>query len=104
MQVTTRLPNKPGHRAPVKPPGLRVEPTDEKWRVLKHPSGARFRSSGSAEWPNDDFTRRRIRAGSIRLVEEKTAPVKPAAKAPPASEAAPRASEPAPPASEAGGC
>jgi hypothetical protein len=68
MQVTTKLPNRPDAQ-PRQRPGLRVEPTEEKWRVLKHPSGARFRSSGSAEWPNDDFTHRRLRAGTIRLVE-----------------------------------
>jgi hypothetical protein len=68
VQVTTKTPGqRPGRPAP----GLRVEPTEDKWRRLKHPSGAAFRSTGTAEWPNDDFTRRRIRAGSIRLVENK---------------------------------
>jgi hypothetical protein len=68
VQVTTRT---PGPRPARPAPGLRVEPTEDKWRRLKHPSGAAFRSTGSAEWPNDDFTRRRIRAGSIRVVEAK---------------------------------
>ena len=63
-------------------PGLRVEPTgDNPERVaalrrhLKHiPSGVGFRSEGSAEWPDDTFTRRRIRDGDIKIVEEKKAP------------------------------
>jgi hypothetical protein len=80
VQMTTRLRTtlvaaerrRRTRQLPPPRPGLRVEPTEEKWRVLKHPSGARFCSSGSAEWPNDDFTRRRIRAGTIRLVEQQS--------------------------------
>ena len=36
-------------------------------RLLKHPSAGAFRSMGDAvEWPNDSFTTRRIRDGSVR--------------------------------------
>jgi len=56
-----------------KRPGLRVEPaTPELRRALKHPSGIKFRSAGSVEWPDDIFTRRRIKDGSVKVVEQKT--------------------------------
>ena len=52
--------------------GVRVEPRDEDIRrVLKHPSGVRFRSEGSVEWPDDKFTWRRLRDGDVKLVEER---------------------------------
>lgn len=53
-------------------PGLRVEPKNEDIRrILKHPSGIRFRSEGSVEWPDDIYTRRRLRDGDIKIVEQK---------------------------------
>jgi hypothetical protein len=56
----------------MKRPGIRVEPRDEDMRrLLRHePSGIRFRSEGSVEWPDDIFTHRRIKDGSVRVVEE----------------------------------
>jgi hypothetical protein len=33
--------------------------------VLKHPKGGGFPESGSAEWPDDRFTKRRIADGSV---------------------------------------
>lgn len=55
-------------------PGVRVEPTrDAMRRLLKHPRAGGFRSEGSVEWPNDTFTKRRLREGSIKLVEQKKA-------------------------------
>jgi hypothetical protein len=33
--------------------------------VRHYPSGARFRDDGSAEWPNDGFTQRRIAEGAV---------------------------------------
>ena len=46
---------------------VRVVP-DEKYRdVLKHPNGTRFRATGSVAWPNDRFTQRRLRDGSVTL-------------------------------------
>jgi hypothetical protein len=59
------------HRAIAKTmaiPRARVEPTSERLRILKHPSGARFYATGSSEWPLDSFTHRRIRDGDIRIV------------------------------------
>jgi len=58
-------------RAAARRPGIRVEPRDEDMRrVLKHqPSGIGFRSIGSVEWPDDSFTRRRLRDGSVKLAE-----------------------------------
>jgi hypothetical protein len=53
--------------------GVRVVPaSDQLRRVLKHPNGMGFRPEGSVEWPNDRFTRRRLREGAITLEEDKT--------------------------------
>ena len=50
---------------------VRVEPTNEALRhVLRHPNGMRFRAQGTVEWPWDRFTQRRLRDGSIRVVEQ----------------------------------
>jgi hypothetical protein len=58
--------------------GVRVLPADGDGfsadvmrRLLKHPSVGGFRSDGDIEWPNDTFTKRRLREGSITLVEQK---------------------------------
>jgi hypothetical protein len=52
-------------------PRVRVEPTNEEQRhVLRHPNAPAFRDTGSIEWPFDRFTQRRLREGSIRIVEE----------------------------------
>lgn len=40
-------------------------------RLLKHPSGVRFRSEGGIEWPDDTFTKKRIRDGSVLVEKEK---------------------------------
>lgn len=48
--------------------GVRVVPTDEKYRgLLKHPNGMGFRPTGSTEWPNDRFTKRRLAEGVVRI-------------------------------------
>jgi hypothetical protein len=53
-----------------KMPRVRVEPVNAALRdVLKHPNGMAFRNQGSVEWPLDRFTKRRLREGSIRIVE-----------------------------------
>src|SRR5262245_19167413 len=50
---------------------VRVEPTNEDNRhILRHPNGMAFRNTGSVEWPLDRFTQRRLREGSIKIVEE----------------------------------
>jgi hypothetical protein len=52
-------------------PGVRVVPRDDDMRrLLKHPRAGGFRSEGSLEWPNDTFTQKRLRDGSIKLAEE----------------------------------
>ncbi|HEY2245778.1 MAG TPA: hypothetical protein VGH47_16435, partial [Xanthobacteraceae bacterium] len=57
-------------KVPAQRPGIRVEPRDDDMRrLLKHPNGARFRPEGSIEWPDDQFTNRRIRDGSVKVVE-----------------------------------
>ena len=51
-------------------PRVRVLPaSDAIRRVLKHPRGMAFRSTGSVEWPFDKFTQRRLREGSITIEE-----------------------------------
>jgi hypothetical protein len=61
----------------VKVEGVRVEPNggegytaDDMRRLLKHPTAGAFRSEGSIEWPNDTFTQKRLREGSLKLVEK----------------------------------
>jgi hypothetical protein len=47
---------------------VRVSPRDDEVRAsLKHPRAGAFRSTGSLEWPDDTFTRRRIRDGTVKL-------------------------------------
>jgi hypothetical protein len=59
------------------PPGIPVVPAnDDGRRLLKHPKGGGFPKEGSATWPNDTFTRRRLADGSIRREGEKREPDK----------------------------
>jgi len=53
-------------------PGVRVVPAREELRdsLVHYPTGRRFRSEGSVEWPNDRFTQRRLADGDIKLAEE----------------------------------
>jgi hypothetical protein len=51
-----------------RPATVKVFAANETMRdVLRHPVGARFRDDMSAEWPNDSFTARRIKDGSVRI-------------------------------------
>lgn len=53
------------------PSHIRVEPAnDDMRRVMKHPRAGKFSKQGSANWPNDRFTKRRIAAGDIKAVEQ----------------------------------
>jgi hypothetical protein len=59
--------------------GVRVVPSDgdgftadDMRQLLKHPKAGGFRAEGSIEWPNDTFTQRRLREGSIKLADEQT--------------------------------
>lgn len=46
---------------------IQVLPRDEVMRrKLTHPSGIGFRSTGAATWPNDRFTRQRLKEGAIK--------------------------------------
>jgi UDP-glucose 6-dehydrogenase len=38
-------------------------------RLLKHPKAGRFRAEGAMEWPDDNFTRKRLRDGDIPIFE-----------------------------------
>ena len=47
---------------------VQVTPTKEDYRrVLKHPRAGGFPKSGSAAWPLDRFTERRLRDGDIKV-------------------------------------
>jgi len=67
-------------------PMITVIPTKPEYRqYLKHePSGIGFGEEGGAEWPNDQFTKRRVRDGAVKLEEKKddkkvaAAPARPA--------------------------
>jgi len=62
---------------------VRVVPTrDELRRVLRHPgTGVGFRETGGAEWPFDQFTKKRIREGDVTVEKRET--TEPAATAAP---------------------
>ena len=52
-------------------PRVRVNPvSDEMRRALVHPNGRKFPEGGSVEWPLDQFTRRRIKDGSVTREDE----------------------------------
>jgi hypothetical protein len=54
--------------------------------LLKHPTAGGFRAEGDIEWPNDTFTFRRLKEGSIRLSqppEQKQEVAKPPPNSPP---------------------
>jgi len=56
----------------VEPAGIEGRWTEEDMRrLLKHPtSGMGFPPEGSAEWPNDAFTQRRIADGSVKIAAD----------------------------------
>jgi hypothetical protein len=50
---------------------VRVNPVNDTMRrLLKHPHAGGFPKSGSAEWPDDRFTKRRIADGDITREED----------------------------------
>jgi len=52
-------------------PRVRVLPaSDDIRKYIKHPTGIKFPATGSAEWPLDSFTRRRLRDGSVTREEQ----------------------------------
>lgn len=73
-------------RKALTPRRVRVSPRDDEMRrLMKHPRAGGFRETGSAEWPLDTFTKRRIREGSVTLEESRAAPKAAAAPATPAA-------------------
>lgn len=47
---------------------VRVVPANEQLRnSIRHPRFGGFRSTGSIEWPLDNFVKRRIKEGSIKI-------------------------------------
>jgi hypothetical protein len=65
-------------------------------RLLMHPQAGKFRSQGSIEWPDDQYTRRRLADGSIKLAQPPQ-PAQPAPAAPVAESPATEPEKPAPP-------
>jgi hypothetical protein len=55
------------------PAKVRVTPTrDELRKVLRHPANnIPFGKTGSVEWPNDQFTKRRVRDGDVTVEARK---------------------------------
>jgi hypothetical protein len=43
---------------------------DDIRKILKHPTGGAFREDGTAEWPDDSFTHRRITDGDVTAEEQ----------------------------------
>jgi hypothetical protein len=81
VDVSTKFPNAAEQikqrvgrvKVPAARPGIMVEPADDDMRrLLKHPRGIKFRSEGPIEWPDDQFTHRRIADGSVKVVEQET--------------------------------
>jgi hypothetical protein len=64
------------------PPPIRVDPRDDGVRkYIKHlPSKRGFPASGPALWPNDNFTARRLRDGSVTRAKEEKKDEKPQSK------------------------
>ena len=47
-------------------PAVRIEPANDDLRlILRHPHGRGFPDEGSAAWPDDTFTWRRLKDGSV---------------------------------------
>lgn len=51
---------------------VRVKPLTEAGKIMRHPlSNSVFADEhGTASWPNDQFTQRRIRDGDVELVKD----------------------------------
>lgn len=59
----------------------RVLPKNDSVRkLLKHPNAGAFPEVGSAKWPDDSFTHRRLADGDVTLEDDKLTAEKPAAK------------------------
>ena len=43
---------------------------DDIRKILKHPTGGAFREDGTAEWPDDSYTFRRIADGDVTAEEQ----------------------------------
>jgi hypothetical protein len=62
---------------PKSPKIICVNPKDETVRKnIKHPRGIAFRPTGSIEWPDDKFTKRRLRDGTVTLAKDEIPPAK----------------------------
>jgi len=59
----------------------KVLPKDDAMRkLLKHPIGGAFPEEGPANWPDDQFTTRRLRDGDVTLAEPKAEQKEPSRK------------------------
>jgi hypothetical protein len=49
-------------------PTVKVTPKNDTLRkLLRHPRAGGFRAEGSAEWPDDRFTQRRVKDGDVTV-------------------------------------
>ena len=61
---------------------MKVLPKDDAMRkLIKHPTAGGFHEEGPAEWPDDQFTTRRLRDGDVTLAEPKAEHKEPSRKA-----------------------
>jgi hypothetical protein len=88
-------------RGTVKPDRVRVLPRDDEFRkshrnVVGHPN---FPEQGSVEWPNDQYTKRRVRDGDVTIEEPQAEPQQQQVERQASAPETPRASRNLPPTS-----
>jgi hypothetical protein len=83
LRMNDRIKKMREEAAKVQRPTVKVTPKDDTMRrLLRHPRAGGFRKDGSAEWPDDRFTRRRIRDGDVIVVDNEQK-AKPPSHSPP---------------------
>ena len=71
LRMNERIEKMREQAAKVQRPTIKVTPKDDTMRkLLQHPKAGGFRADGSADWPNDRFTQRRIRDGDVTVADE----------------------------------
>jgi hypothetical protein len=71
LRMNERIEKMREQAAKVQRPTIKVTPKDDTMRkLLQHPKAGGFPVDGSADWPNDRFTQRRIRDGDVTVAGE----------------------------------
>ena len=74
LRMNERIEKMREQAAKVQRPTIKVTPKDDTMRkLLQHPKAGGFRADGSADWPNDRFTQRRIRDGDVTVADDRWA-------------------------------